>query len=103
MLRHPSSPDDDETHYLVDTGRHIVLSVEERHRGKAAGTTTFTLSGTVGVGSTPLAGVHFAAPGGASCPDSNGSGNYVCTVPQGWSGTVTPQLSGYSFAPSSRS
>ena len=28
---------------------------------------------------------------------------YSCTVPQGWTGTVTPSLSGYSFTPPSRS
>ncbi len=30
------------------------------------------------------------------------SGNYIITVPYGWSGTVTPSLSGYTFAPLSR-
>ena len=36
------------------------------------------------------------------CAASNAQGNYACTVPQGWSGTVTPSLNGYSFAPTSR-
>jgi hypothetical protein len=31
------------------------------------------------------------------------AGNYACTAPQGWSGTVTPSLSGYTFTPPSRS
>src|SRR6185369_17728905 len=50
-----------------------------------------------------LSGVHFTAPGGGSCPDSNGSGQYTCAVPSGWSGTVTPSLANYTFSPPSRS
>src|SRR6185295_5714310 len=36
------------------------------------------------------------------CTTSNHLGQYLCTVPEGWSGTVTPSASGYSFGPSSR-
>lgn len=35
------------------------------------------------------------------CTDSGG--NYSRQVPKGWSGTVTPSLSGYTFSPASRS
>src|SRR5438067_12868070 len=52
---------------------------------------------------TGLSGVNFAAAGGGSCTVSDAAGRYACTVTQGWSGTVTPSLSGYSFTPSSRS
>src|SRR5438067_3076870 len=52
---------------------------------------------------TGLSGVNFAAAGGGSCTVSDAAGRYACTVAQGWSGTVTPSLSGYSFTPSSRS
>src|SRR5262249_58220873 len=31
------------------------------------------------------------------------SGQYGCTVPQGYTGTVTPSLTGYTFTPPSRS
>jgi hypothetical protein len=34
---------------------------------------------------------------------SDGAGNYALTVPHGWSGSVTPALSGASFTPSRRS
>jgi RHS repeat-associated protein len=61
-----------------------------------------TVSGTVTAGGSPLAGVAFAATNGGSCTNSNGSGQYTCTVPQGWSGTVTPSLGSYSFTPPSR-
>ena len=63
---------------------------------------TYSVSGTVTASGAPLAGVNFAAPGGGNCAASDAQGNYACTVPQGWSGTVTPSLNGYSFAPTSR-
>ena len=63
-----------------------------------------TLSGTVYADNgTPLAGVRFDASAAQfSCPDSDSTGHYFCTVPQGWSGTVTPTLAGYEFTPSQR-
>ncbi|HMH17687.1 MAG TPA: RHS repeat-associated core domain-containing protein [Burkholderiales bacterium] len=62
----------------------------------------YTLTGTVAVGTTPTAGVAFAANNGGICTASNASGQYSCTVPQGWTGSVTPSLSGYGFTPASR-
>lgn len=61
------------------------------------------VSGTVTSNGAPLPGVAFAATNGVSCSGSNASGQYACTVPQGWSGTVTPSLAGYNFGPGSRS
>ncbi len=69
----------------------------------AAGTPTYQVTGTVTLSGTALSGVSFAATGGVSCTVSDGSGSYACTVPQGWSGTVTPSLSGFTFTPPSRS
>jgi len=68
-----------------------------------AATAVHQLSGTVTLNGVPLANVAFAAPGGGTCSSSNASGQYSCTVPQGWSGTVTPSATGYSFTPPSRS
>jgi glucose/arabinose dehydrogenase len=75
------------------------------YAGKAAGaiTPTYQLSGAVTLSGTGLSGVNFAAAGGGNCTVSDAAGRYACTVTQGWSGTVTPSLSGYSFTPSSRS
>src|SRR6266550_896887 len=75
------------------------------YAGKTAGaiTPTYQVSGTVTLSGTGLSGVNFAAAGGGSCTVSDAAGRYACTVAQGWSGTVTPSLSGYSFSPSSRS
>jgi len=67
-----------------------------------AGVTAYTVSGTVTTFGTPLSGVSFAAPGN-SCTNSNAQGQYSCTVPQGWTGSITPSLSGYAFTPASRS
>jgi phosphatidylethanolamine-binding protein (PEBP) family uncharacterized protein len=74
------------------------------YAGKASAATppTLQVSGTVTLQGAALSGVSFTATGGASCTKSNGAGQYACTVPQGWSGTVTPFLSGYNFTPPSR-
>ena len=69
----------------------------------AAAPPTYQVSGTVTLNGAALSGVSFAATGGVSCSATNASGSYACTVPQGWSGTVTPSLSGYTFTPTSLS
>jgi len=71
--------------------------------GYAGTLATLQVSGTVSAGSAALSGVSFTASNGVTCTTSNASGAYTCTVPQGWSGTVTPTLSGYIFTPASRS
>ena len=53
---------------------------------------TFAISGNAGV-----AGATLTYTGGYVIAD--GSGFYTFTVLTGWSGTVTPSLSGYTFAP----
>ena len=69
----------------------------------AATLPTYQVSGTVTLNGAALSGVSLAATGGVSCSSTNTSGSYACTVPQGWSGTVTPSLSGYTFTPTSLS
>jgi RHS repeat-associated protein len=63
----------------------------------------YQLSGTVTLNGSPLAGVALAATNGVACSSSNASGQYSCTVPSGWSGSVTPALGIYNFTPASRS
>jgi len=63
----------------------------------------YVVSGTVTAGGSPLAAVAFAASNGGTCTSSNASGQYSCTVVQGWSGSVTPSAGGYTFTPASRS
>ena len=68
----------------------------------AAPPPTYQVNGTVTLNGVALASVSMAATSGVSCTSSNASGQYSCVVPQGWSGTVTPSLSGHTFVPSSR-
>ena len=52
-------------------------------------------------GGAPVGGVVMSGlPGN---PTTDASGNYSAQVPSGWSGAVTPTLSGYTFSPPSRS
>jgi RHS repeat-associated protein len=62
-----------------------------------------SVSGTISLNASPLAGVALAATNGGSCSNSNASGQYSCIVPLGWSGSITPSLAGYTFTPASRS
>jgi len=64
---------------------------------------TYVVSGTVTAGGSPFAGVAFAASNGGACTASNASGQYSCTVLQGYTGTVTPSLGSHAFTPASRS
>jgi len=62
---------------------------------------TFTISGTIALsGGSGLSGVTLSGlPGN---PHTDNSGNYSANVTSGWSGTVTPALTGYDFSPPSR-
>jgi len=62
---------------------------------------TFTISGTVTYKGTGLAGVTMDGFPGTPPPVTNVNGNYSGTVPYGWSGTVTPGKTGYTFIPDS--
>ena len=57
----------------------------------------YTISGTVTVSGTPLAGVTMA--GLPYDPVTDASGEYAAVVTSGWSGTVTPTHSYYTFDP----
>jgi len=62
------------------------------------GSATLSIFATVALyGSGPLSGVVMTGlPGN---PTTDASGNCLVSVPYGWSGIVTPVLSGYTFAP----
>ncbi len=68
--------------------------------GYGSTTQTFTISGTVTSGGSPLANVVMSGLPGS--PLTNASGVYTGTVSSGWSGTVTPTLAGYAFTPASK-
>src|SRR5262249_42962991 len=62
----------------------------------------YQVTGAVTAGGTAVSGVSFSATNGSTCTSSDSSGQYSCTVLYGWTGAVTPSLSGYTFAPTSR-
>lgn len=49
-----------------------------------------------------LAGVRFAAKG-ADCSETDTQGHFVCTVPNGWNGRISPSKRSYRFSPSAYS
>jgi len=61
---------------------------------------TVNISGTIMAGGSPLEGVVMG--GLTESPVTNASGMYTGTEAAGWSGTMTPALAGYTFAPVSR-
>jgi RHS repeat-associated protein len=68
-----------------------------------ANATFYQVSGTVTLNGLALPNVAMAATGGPTCTTSNGAGQYSCTVPFNWTGSVTPSATGYSFGPANRS
>ncbi|MCP4221323.1 MAG: choice-of-anchor D domain-containing protein [bacterium] len=58
---------------------------------------TYTISGNAGAAGVTLS----YTDGGAQTATADGSGNYSFTVSYNWTGTVTPSLTGYTFAPTS--
>src|SRR6266852_973676 len=62
-----------------------------------------TVSGTLTLGGTALSDVAFAATNGVTCTLLANAVDYSCSVPSGWSGSVTPSRGGVSFTPASRS
>ncbi|MCX5632521.1 MAG: PASTA domain-containing protein [Phycisphaerae bacterium] len=72
------------------------------------GTTTYTVSGTITSGGSPLAGVLIRGLPGTNLTDANSwpvtdaNGFYTTQVPAGFYGTVTPAKVGYSFSPANR-
>jgi hypothetical protein len=61
---------------------------------------TYTVSGRVTCGGEGLSGVVMSGLPGE--PQTDGDGNYSCTVNYGWSGTVKPTKAAYAFTPSTR-
>ena len=59
----------------------------------------FTVSGIVNGPSGALAGVVFCASAGVICGNSDGSGQFSCSVPYGFAGRVYPRLANTIFTP----
>jgi uncharacterized delta-60 repeat protein len=79
---------------------YSAITSDQTAQDYAAAVQTYSVSGTVTTGGAPLTGVVISGLPGS--PVTNGSGFYTATVDYGWSGTATPELSGYQFIPASR-
>jgi hypothetical protein len=60
---------------------------------------SYTISGNAGVGAAILS----YTDGTPKTATADNAGLYTFTVPSGWTGTVTPSLTGYTFTPDSKS
>lgn len=79
------------------------VSAAQSAQGYIAQAAFYQVSGSVTLNGLPLVNVAMAATGGPTCSSTNSAGQYSCTVPLNWTGSVTPSASGYSFGPASRS
>ena len=122
MLGLPSSPVTDANGFYTDTvndgfsgtvtpskaaytftpTERVYSDVAEDHIGDnyTAAPSTYTISGTVTVDGNGLADVQMSGLPGDPC--TNASGFYTATVDYGFSGTVTPSKTGYTFSPTER-
>ena len=62
---------------------------------------TFTISGKVVIGVTPVDGVLITASEGGGSDVTDTQGRWTVTVPYGWSGEITPTKEGFDFQPPS--
>jgi hypothetical protein len=77
--------------YSITTDQNVTFNLEDVSLTRNC----FTISGNAGV-----AGATLNYTGGSTTAD--GSGNYSFKPPAGWSGTVTPSKTNYTFSPESR-
>ena len=78
----------------------LFVGINQSGQSYTATAITFTISGYVRTsGGTGISGVVMG--GLPSSPSTDSNGYYSSTVSYGWSGTVTPSKSGYSFSPPS--
>lgn len=62
-----------------------------------------SVTGMITRAGKPLPNVAVTASNGVSCSATDSAGNYRCTVPWGWSGTVAPTMPAGAVTPASRS
>jgi hypothetical protein len=74
------------------------VTSDQTNQNYTATPVTYTISGSTG---TAGANATITYTGGSTT--ANSSGSYSFTVSGGWSGTVTPTKTGYSFSPVNRS
>ena len=77
------------------------LTTDQTDQDYTASIVQVAISGNVNDGTNPLSGVEMQVSTGGSVT-TDASGNYSFAQNYGWSGTVTPVLAGYAFAPANR-
>jgi peptidyl-Lys metalloendopeptidase len=78
------------------TGQYVSFNLDDVALLSGSSPTGYIISGNAGVG-----GATLTYTGGSTT--ANGSGLYSFSVSSGWSGTVTPSKTGYTFSPPSKS
>jgi hypothetical protein len=92
----------EKTGYIFSPTQNIYPNVtQDIENDYTAALVTYSISGTVTAGGSGLAGVTLN--GLPDNPQTLGDGTYAGTIDHGWTGMVTPSLSGYTFTPASRS
>lgn len=81
-------------------GGSTAFSTNTQSASIAVTVPVYTISGQASTTGSGLAGVVMNGLPGA--PVTNTAGAYTAEVNYGWSGSVTPQLTGYTFTPASR-
>lgn len=92
---------DSNSSYAYDTLNHqllVGLPMENKVVYFTLTTGDVTISGNAGIGGATLTYEN----GGTQTANADPSGDYSFDVPFGWSGTVTPSESGFTFSPASR-
>ena len=69
------------------------------HDYAATCTLTYTVSGTITDGTSPMEGVTVTLTGSKETALTGADGTYSFTVDHGFSGTITPAIANYTFAP----
>ena len=82
----------------VTTGQLVTFNLDDVAL-LAQPPTLFTISGNAGIGGVTLS----YTDGTPKAATADGAGLYSFMVPSGWSGTITPSKTGYTFSPGSKS
>jgi hypothetical protein len=86
-------------HTFTPTSRtYPAVTTDQITQNYSATLDTHVISGNAGIGGATMSYDN----GGPQSVTANGSGAYTITVNYGWTGTVTPTKTGYTFTPASR-
>ena len=81
--------------------RYPSVTRDQTNQSYTAKVLTFTISGSVIIGGTPIEGVLITASEGGGSDITDSKGKWTVTVPYGWTGEITPTKEGFVFNPPS--